>query len=88
GHADYRGSIDYNVALSKRRAKSVANFLIQNGIESERITMYAYGESYPYDKDEINVEWESDRWVDILVFDYSPTWEMGIEKRGVLIELE
>jgi outer membrane protein OmpA-like peptidoglycan-associated protein len=88
GHADYHGSIDYNVALSKRRAQSVADYLVQNGIESERITIYAYGESYPYDKYEVNPDWESDRWVDILVFDLPPTWEMGIENRGVMIELK
>lgn len=88
GHADHYGSIDYNVALSKRRAQSVADYLVQNGIESERITIYAYGESYPYDKYEVNPDWESDRWVDILVFDLPPTWEMGIENRGVMIELK
>jgi outer membrane protein OmpA-like peptidoglycan-associated protein len=88
GHADYHGRIDYNVGLSKQRAQSVVDYLVQNGIGSERITMYAYGESYPYDKYENNAEWESDRWVDILVFSLPPTWEMGIEKRGVLIELK
>lgn len=88
GHADYHGSIDYNAALSKRRAQTVADYLVQNGIKSERITIYAYGKSYPYDKYEINPDWESDRWVDILVFDLPPTWEMGIENRGVMMELK
>ncbi len=88
GHADYHGSIDYNVALSKRRAKTVADYLVQNGIDEKLISIYAYGETYPYDKYDSNPGWESDRWVDILVFELPPTWEKGIEKRGVPAELK
>lgn len=88
GHADYHGSLDYNVALSRRRAKTVANYLIDNGIDPRRITIYAYGESYPYNKYDTNPDWESDRWVDILVSDLPPSWELGIEKRGVPAELK
>ncbi|MGE5607030.1 MAG: OmpA family protein [Bacteroidota bacterium] len=88
GHADYRGSVDYNVALSKRRAQTVADYLVTNGIAPQRITIYAYGETYPYDKYDTNPDWESDRWVDILVSDLPPSWELGIEKRGVPAELK
>lgn len=88
GHADYHGSLDYNVALSRRRANTVANYLIDNGIAPQRITIYAYGESYPYNKYDTNPDWESDRWVDILVSHLPPSWELGIEKRGVPAELK
>ena len=88
GHADYHGNLDYNVALSKRRAQTVADYLITNGIDPPRITIYAYGETYPYDKYDTNPDWESDRWVDILVSDLPPSWELGIEKRGVPAELQ
>lgn len=88
GHADYHGSIDYNIALSRRRARTVADYLVKNGIDPKMITIYAYGETYPYDKYDTNSNWESDRWVDILVSDLPPSWEMGIEKRGVPAELK
>lgn len=88
GHADYHGSLDYNVALSRRRARTVADYLVNNGIDPQRITIYAYGESYPYDKYDTNPDWESDRWVDILVSELPPSWELGIEKRGIPAELK
>ncbi len=88
GHADYRGSIDYNVALSNRRAKTVTDYLVKNGINPERITLYAYGETYPYNNYDSNPNWESDRWVDILVSELPPSREMGIDQRGVSIDLK
>ena len=88
GHADHHGSIDYNIALSRRRAQAVADYLTANGIDLKRITIYAYGETYPYDKYDTNPDWESDRWVDILVSHLPPSWELGIEKRGVPAELQ
>lgn len=88
GHADHHGSVDYNVALSERRAKTVKDYMVQKGIDSQRITIYSYGESYPYDKYDVNSNWESDRWVDILVFELPPSWEMGIDNRGTIFELK
>jgi len=47
GHADDRGSENYNIKLSKRRVQVVSKFLISNGIKKERIIEKAYGESLP-----------------------------------------
>lgn len=47
GHADNRGSENANMRLSRKRAESVAKFLIKNGIPSNRIKIEAYGESMP-----------------------------------------
>ena len=47
GHADEDGSENYNMLLSMRRAQSVANFLIANGISPNRIDIQAFGESMP-----------------------------------------
>jgi len=47
GHADEDGSENYNMSLSMRRAQSVANFLISNGISPNRIDIQAFGESMP-----------------------------------------
>lgn len=88
GHADHVGKRNYNKRLSLRRARNVADYLVAGGIDPGRISIYAYGEEYPYNKYETNPHWESDRWVDILVFEDPPGEEMGIDKRGEIIGLE
>ncbi len=47
GHTDSRGSARYNRILSEKRAQSVKNYLVQRGIESERIILLAAGEEDP-----------------------------------------
>ncbi|MBD5268406.1 MAG: OmpA family protein [Bacteroides sp.] len=46
-HTDRHGSDSYNEALSDRRAKSVVDYLIEGGINPERLTWKGYGESRP-----------------------------------------
>ncbi len=46
-HTDRKGSEEYNVALSQRRAQSVIEYLIASGIDSERLKPVGYGESHP-----------------------------------------
>ena len=46
-HCDYRGTDKYNEKLSQARAESVVRYLIENGIEKERLTAKGYGESRP-----------------------------------------
>ena len=46
-HTDCRGSDQYNERLSQQRAQNVVNYLIQHGIEKERLTPKGYGESRP-----------------------------------------
>ena len=45
GHTDFRASNQYNFALSKRRAISVRNYLLQQGVELARMTIRPLGES-------------------------------------------
>jgi len=47
GHTDSRGSEQYNMELSQRRADAVKNALVQRGIDPMRIQSYGYGESQP-----------------------------------------
>ena len=47
GHADERGTREYNLALGQRRADTVSQYLILNGVESNRITTKSYGEERP-----------------------------------------
>ena len=47
GHADERGTREYNIALSARRATAAREFLISNGVTSGRISSIAYGKERP-----------------------------------------
>ncbi len=47
GHADERGTREYNIALSARRATTVRQFLIGNGVAGKRISSIAYGKERP-----------------------------------------
>lgn len=47
-HADRKGASQYNLSLSQRRAQSVVDYLVQHGIEGDRLQPKGYGESRPY----------------------------------------
>ncbi|MEO1207602.1 MAG: peptidoglycan-associated lipoprotein Pal [Pseudomonadota bacterium] len=47
GHADERGTREYNIALGARRATAVRNFLAQSGINSSRVRTISYGKERP-----------------------------------------
>ena len=47
GHADERGTREYNLALGQRRAESVADYLKLKGISRSRLTIKSYGEEMP-----------------------------------------
>lgn len=49
GHTDDRGKHDYNVELSKGRAKSVMDFLISKGVDPSRLSYEGYGPDRPLD---------------------------------------
>jgi peptidoglycan-associated lipoprotein len=47
GHADERGTREYNIALGARRATSVRNYLAQNGVAANRVRTISYGKERP-----------------------------------------
>jgi peptidoglycan-associated lipoprotein len=47
GHADERGTREYNIALGARRAQSVRNFLSRSGVDARRIRTLSYGKERP-----------------------------------------
>ncbi|MCC7425563.1 MAG: peptidoglycan-associated lipoprotein Pal [Alphaproteobacteria bacterium] len=47
GHADERGTREYNLALGQRRANAVRNFLVANGIAPARLQTISYGKDRP-----------------------------------------
>jgi peptidoglycan-associated lipoprotein len=51
GHADERGTPEYNIALGERRAKSVVTYLENMGVAAGQLTVVSYGEEKPMVKD-------------------------------------
>lgn len=51
-HTDTRASDEYNIDLSKRRAKSVVDYLIKNNVDKDRLTSEGFGETKPVVTDE------------------------------------
>ena len=49
GHADERGTPEYNIALGERRAKAVAKYLQTLGVQAEQLSIVSYGEEKPLD---------------------------------------
>jgi peptidoglycan-associated lipoprotein len=47
GHADERGTREYNISLSARRATATRNFLISQGVNGSRVSSIAYGKERP-----------------------------------------
>ncbi len=47
GHADERGTREYNIALGARRAAATASYLISRGVSANRITTKSYGKERP-----------------------------------------
>ncbi|GAA4251859.1 MULTISPECIES: peptidoglycan-associated lipoprotein Pal [Azospirillum] len=47
GHADERGTREYNLALGERRANSVKNYLVAGGINASRVKVISYGKEKP-----------------------------------------
>jgi peptidoglycan-associated lipoprotein len=61
GHADERGSDEYNLALSKRRAAEAKRFLIQQGVDGARLESVGYGEEQPADPTSTEPAWAANR---------------------------
>ncbi len=47
GHADERGTREYNLALGERRANAAKNYLVSLGVSADRITVVSYGKERP-----------------------------------------
>ena len=61
GHADSRGSAEYNLALGSRRANSVKDYLVSLGVPTTRITVVSKGKEAPFCTEETEVCWQQNR---------------------------
>jgi OOP family OmpA-OmpF porin len=67
GYTDSLGSESYNLDLSRSRAAAVRAFLVINGITSDRIIAYGYGEAYPVATNNTEVGRQQNRRVEIVI---------------------
>ena len=67
GHADERGTREYNLALGERRAQSIMNFLIVNGASRSQVENVSYGEERPTDTGTNEAAYQRNRRVEIVV---------------------
>lgn len=69
GHADERGTEDYNLALGEKRAKSVMDYLASMGIAPDRMKIISYGKSQPADPGHDEAAWQRNRRAQFLVIE-------------------
>ena len=67
GHADERGSTEYNLALGSRRAESVQDFLSGFGISANRFTTTSFGEERPAVNRSDESAWAQNRRVEFVI---------------------
>ena len=65
GHADERGTREYNLALAERRAKAIANYLVLQGVDRGRIETVSYGEERPAVLGQDETAWARNRRVEL-----------------------
>jgi peptidoglycan-associated lipoprotein len=61
GHADSRGTNEYNLALAERRAGAVRDYLVSLGITADRVTIVSKGEEAPFCTEESESCWQQNR---------------------------
>ena len=67
GHADERGSLEYNLALGMRRAQSVKDYLTGFGIDGGRIQIDSMGEDQPLDEGHTEDAWARNRRAEFVI---------------------
>ena len=61
GHADERGTREYNLALGERRANAARDYLMTYGISGKRISVISYGKEKPVNPESSPVAWAQNR---------------------------
>lgn len=67
GHADERGTTDYNLALGERRALAVRDYLVAGGVARSRLLVTSYGEEYPAERGYGEAAWSRNRRVELKI---------------------
>jgi peptidoglycan-associated lipoprotein len=61
GHADERGTAEYNLALGERRAVAVKTYLVSLGVAPDRVRTVSYGKEFPFDPGHDEAAWAKNR---------------------------
>jgi peptidoglycan-associated lipoprotein len=61
GHADERGTAEYNLALGERRAVAARTYLVSLGISTDRLRSVSYGKEFPFDPGHDEAAWSKNR---------------------------
>ena len=61
GHADARGTNEYNLALGERRAAATRDYVVSLGVPNDRITIVSKGEEQPVCREEGEACWQKNR---------------------------
>lgn len=61
GHADERGTAEYNLALGERRAVAVKTYLVSLGVSPDRVRTVSYGKEFPFDPGHDEAAWSKNR---------------------------
>ena len=67
GHADERGSTEYNIALGNRRAVAIRDFLTGFGLAEARFSLVSFGEEQPADRGSGEAAWARNRRVEFRI---------------------
>lgn len=67
GHADERGSVQYNLALGERRAKTVKEYLVALGVASDRLSTISYGKERPLEVGHAEDAWSKNRRANFVI---------------------
>lgn len=67
GHTDNVGSESYNLQLSKKRAKAVADYLGQKGVSTIRVKTQGYGEGQPVESNDTDADRQKNRRVEVVI---------------------
>lgn len=61
GHCDERGTVEYNLSLGEKRAKTVMDYLVGLGINPNRLSIISYGKERPVDTGHNEAAWSKNR---------------------------
>ena len=61
GHCDERGTAEYNLGLGERRALAVQQYLVELGVDTERVRTVSYGKEFPFDPAHDENAWAANR---------------------------
>jgi|GEM_PF-1199984 len=69
GHADERGTTDYNLALGQSRAQRVFDSMVNQGIAPSRLSIISYGEEQPLERGATEEKWTQNRRAEFMILE-------------------